>query len=158
MKLQQRVAYLTATVIILVGGAWWVFSPVGHLRQFDADLQPLAESPLEGWCSGHTFIDGGGGRNAQQAKAAICRTDNAETYSASVDMTAVVPSFCLGAIAAGWQGNLASCESILAQNNLWPTLHGQLTNAWNKAHPYPGGEFSARVSDSSDNTGRGQTR
>ena len=158
MRLQQRVAYLTATAVLLVGGGWWVFSPVGHIRTFDADLQPLAESVLEGFCSGFTFIDSGSGRNPQPVKAADCRTINAETYSPAVDMNAAQPAFCSGAVAAGWQGNLATCESILDTNRLWPTLHGQLTSAWNKSHPYPGGEFAARISDSSDNTGRGQTR
>jgi len=156
MNLPQRVAYVLAAAVLILGGGWWVFSPTGHLRAFDADLQPLAESALEGYCTGYIFISLDQGRNPHPAETAECRAT--EEHPATVDMQQVVPMFCHGAVTAGWSGTTTSCKNILNQASLWPTLHGQLTAAWNKAHPYPGGEFTGRVTDGGDNTGRGQTR
>lgn len=106
----------------------------GHVPLFDADLNRLAESELEGFCSGVTFwVERGGDPVAAKECRATYDIDN--TYNLPV----VQVAFCLGAVASGFPGDpVIDCYDVLRAGSLWPTYDGSITNAWTKANPYPG--------------------
>lgn len=103
----------------------------------DDRLQVLAENEREGWCAGFTLVDSGG----PNSKAATrCRSDNPEKGNIR-DLQIVMPSFCDGAIDAGWGGTFYECTVQLDEMRYWPTLVGGLTNDWSTQHPYPLDKF-----------------
>jgi hypothetical protein len=52
-------------------------------------------------------------------------------------MGVVQGAFCQAVVDNGWQDTQAACVSILQTNEYWPTYDGNITNAWNRARPYP---------------------
>lgn len=121
----------------------------GHVPLFDADLNRLAESELEGYCAGKVFwVERGG--NAEMA--ADCRAANPQMDD-QYNLGVVQMAFCLGARASGFSGDVTvDCLQVLEQNQLWPTYDGSITDAWTKANPYPG-DVWAPPSGSGSRTG-----
>ena len=158
MTTPAKALYVAAAVVIILGGAIWAFAPTGHIRPYDADLQPLAETHLEAWCSGSILIEMRDG-DPHPDETAACRHTNTKGHPDTPNLQVVVTAFCQGIVDGGWTSSREACIEIMEARNYWPTLHAQLTNAWNKAHPHPGGLFKARVSDDGDpGLDRGQNR
>ncbi len=129
----RRLLAIGGVLAVLVGGLY-VGRPQGHVPPFDADLRRLAESEIEGYCSGLVYWTTRGQGNAAEAKA--CRS--AEDKGTEVDLRAVQMAFCQGAREGGFPGDVVTdCLLVLQAVELWPTYDGQLTDAWSRAYPYP---------------------
>jgi hypothetical protein len=140
----MRVTLIAAFAVIVFVGGFLVWSPSPHVRPFDANLTPLAESYVEGYCSGITVM-----RNYGDPKAAsLCRETSAHT--AEVDLKVVQEAFCAGVVDAGWPGSEQDCRDRLDSSLLWPTLDGEITSQWNNAHPYPGATFLTNIPTPAD--------
>jgi hypothetical protein len=122
-------------IVTIIGSLIYISWPVGHIPPYDANLTRLAESALQGYCSGKTLIDTGGGPDANMT--AQCRATLAGRYSDAPNLSVVIGSFCQAILDGGWQGAKSDCTAIMAQNQYWPTYDGTITNAWNRARPYP---------------------
>lgn len=121
-----------ATIVLALGFLMW---PVGFIPPYDANLVRLADSSLQGYCSGDSFMKSGGVGSA--SLASDCRSARTGRLSDKPDMGVVQGSFCRAVVDNGWQGTMANCLSILQTNQYWPTYDGSLSNAWNRARPYP---------------------
>lgn len=121
-----------ATILLSMLYIAW---PVGFIAPYDANLVRLADSQLQGYCSGDSFMKSQGVGDANLA--ANCRNEKAAKMSNKPDMGVVQGAFCQAVHANGWQGTRAQCLSILQTNEYWPTYDGNITNAWNRARPYP---------------------
>ena len=114
----------------------YVARPTGHIPLYDANLVRLAESPLQGYCAGETLMKtqdyAGNG-----AMAEACRAKNGSAMSNKPNISRVERPFCQAVVANGFNGSVDDCLEILAQNQLWPTYDGGITNQWNRARPYP---------------------
>ncbi len=73
---------------------------------------------------------------ANAERAADCRKDTQR--SDDVDLSTVVNHFCRAVKDEGFMGAVSDCEGIIASRRWWPTYDGGLTDAFNKAYPYPG--------------------
>jgi hypothetical protein len=144
-----------AGALVILGSVAYVAQPTGHVPPFDANLVRLAESELEGYCSGEVFWDTGG--NA--AAAAACRAARRGTMSEMSDLAAVSPAFCRAVVDSGWDQDVAACLEILESEQLWPTYDGGLSDAWNRARPYPQAPIhKAEMTDSRTGGHTGQVR
>jgi hypothetical protein len=142
-------------LIAIAGGAFYLIRDVGHIPLFDANLQVLAESEVEGYCAGLTFWSNRGSGNA--AEAAACR--NESDRSTDPDLTRVPAFFCMAVREAGFAGTVDECLGILDGQKLWPTRDGDLTNSWSQSAPYPGDlAFVVPPSDSRTGTREGFDR
>ncbi len=142
----------TLAGIILIAGAFYVIVPPPYPGIFDADLNRLAETYEQGWCAGETFWKTKGGGDPGAAKQC------AETLDASTEINheAVVPAFCRGVSNAGWQGNVKlDCIDFIEDAEMWPTIDGRLSRAFDENYPYPGGFFKATKTDTPDNSRTG---
>ncbi len=149
----QRKILAVAGVLAVVGGLMYLSWPVGHIPLYDANLTRLAESDLQGYCAGDTFWKSGG--NGNGAMAAQCRSRLAKKHSNKPDLRVVQKEFCQAIVDNGWQGTVGDCLQIMVDNQYWPTYNGAITNAWNRARPYPQvfGSSSAGSSGSGSRTG-----
>ncbi len=139
----------------LVTAYLWMLLPTGELRMYDQDLRPMAMTQLEGYCTGMTYFETRG-RKADAHAAAQCR--KTEDKRDERDLKAVIPAFCDGMIKAGWDGSrYIDCIVPLQDMRMWPTLHGQLSSAFDESgrYPYPGDAFFGAPTDGG---GRGNTR
>jgi hypothetical protein len=136
-------------VLLIVGGGLYVFREPGHIPMFDADIQRLAETAREGYCAGRVYWKTGGGGDETAAKE--CRAS--DTQSTEIDLSVVQLEFCWGVISEGYSGNAYGCRDYLQTKELWPTYIGQLTDAWTKAYPYPGGLLKASTNIDDSRTG-----
>jgi hypothetical protein len=161
MKPHVKTVYVIAAVATILVAGVLVWSPAGHIRPYDADLRPLAETELEGWCSGYVFMTFKDGA-AHPAESSQCRTNptNTDRFSSDVNTDVVVDSFCDGIVTVGFGAGKATCVRIMEDRNLWPTLHGELTAAWSATYPYPGGDIfkPAKSDNQPGGLDRGQTR
>ena len=132
MKLQRRLTGL-AGLAVVVAGIVYILLPVGHIPPYDANLVRLAETDRQGYCSGMTLIQTGGGPDA--VRTADCRKESKRPNVANLQV--VLPAFCQGVLDGGWEGDVPTCLDIVAQNMYWPTYDGTITNEWNRARPYP---------------------
>lgn len=119
----------------MVLGLVYIVWPVGHIPLYDANLVRLAESDLQGYCSGDTFWKTGGVGDSNMASE--CRSRLAKKHSSNVDLSVVQGSFCQAIVDSGWTGTKSDCLGIMATNEYWPTYVGAITNQWNRARPYP---------------------
>lgn len=140
----KRFLAVSGVFMVLLGGVY-VGRPQGHVPPFDADLRRLAETELEGFCSGLIYWQTRGQGSAADAKA--CRAE--EDKSTEVDLRVVQLAFCRGAREGGFPGDVVTdCLLVLQALELWPTYDGQLSEAWNRAYPYPyPNDFEAAPTD-----------
>mgnify|MGYP001587881744 FL=1 len=124
-----------AGVATIALGLAYVSWPVGHIPPYDANLVRLAESNLQGYCSGEAFWRSGGAGSARLA--GDCRTRLAGKRSNKPDLMAVPAAFCAAIVKEGWEGTQPDCLSIMFDNQYWPTYDGAITAEWNRARPYP---------------------
>lgn len=132
--MRRRLLVIVGVLTIVLALAY-VARPAGHVPPFDANLVRLAETELEGYCSGETFWRTQG--NGDAGRAADCRAERTGTIADDVNLHAVEAGFCRAVIAEGWEGDVPACLGILEGNQLWPTYDGGITRAWNRARPYP---------------------
>ena len=124
-----------AGALTIILGFVYIAMPVGFIPPYDANLVRLADSQLQGYCSGDSFMKSQGVGDANLA--AMCRVQRAKVMSDKPDMGVVQGSFCQAVVDNGWQGTKVACIGILQTNEYWPTYDGNITNAWNRARPYP---------------------
>jgi hypothetical protein len=122
-------------IVVLLGAGVYVGRPAGHIPPYDANLVRLAETELEGYCSGRTFWQTQGYGNAEQA--ALCREEYAGQYPDTPNLGRVQLAFCLALTHVGYQGGVDTCMAIVRTNQYWPTYDGRISAAWNRARPYP---------------------
>lgn len=146
----NKLLAILAISTVLIGGLLIMKDP-GHVPLFDADLNRLAESELEGFCAGKVFwVDRGG----NPEEAAACRAEYSQMDN-DYHLDRVQMAFCLGVQAAGWPGDpRIECLDILQAHSLWPTYDGALTDAWTKANPYPGDIWAPPAGTGSRTGGR----
>ncbi len=133
-------------VLLIVGGAVYLFKDVGHVPLFSASLERLAETETEAWCAGQAFW---GSREpaAQKAAAAECRN---RTDATPVDLQIVQETFCRSVVNAGYAQGKESCMNILVGSRLWPTYDGNITASWSRKFPYPGDALLQQRPDTND--------
>lgn len=158
MRRRRLLAVIGMLVSILA--VIYVARPAPHIPPYDANLVRLAESEMEGYCAGNTFWKTQGAGNASEASA--CRKQHSGMSRAS-DLPAVPPAFCRAIVQSGWDGDVPTCLVIMADNQLWPTYDGSISDQWNRARPYPlsslGVPGDKRAGDSSRTGGHeGPTR
>jgi hypothetical protein len=128
----KRIAFTILIIVIVLGGGWLVFQDPGHIRQFDANLQPLAENYQEAYCNGEEFMSNNGARDVPQViecvKNLTIRTPN---------IMQAIPGFCQAIVYKGFPGSKQDCENIFEEKELWPLLYGGITDEWNSGHPRP---------------------
>jgi hypothetical protein len=131
----QRKLLAVAGVALVVLSIAYVSRAAGHQPPYDANLVRLAESDLQGYCSGDTLMKSGG--TGDRNMASQCRTKLARKRSDRPNLQVVLMSFCRAVVDNGWEGTVADCISIMETNQYWPTYDGTITNQWNRARPYP---------------------
>jgi hypothetical protein len=150
--LMLGVAGILAPILFAAYLLW----PLPPERLYDADLNVLAESPVEAWCSGTTYMRTRGKGDKKQAAA--CRDENRAGKSEDKNLRQVILEFCGGAIDAGLGGYTQySCRDAIDAIRLWPTIDGQLSGAFTDHYPYPS-DFITTVTDNAPSTGRPQDR
>ncbi len=149
----RSVTLLIAALAILTAGAAYIIIPPPYPGIFDADLKRLAETELEGWCSGITFATTNGVGDATQA--AECRTEY-EGRPTDINHPIVIIAFCNGVLHGGLDTTTTQCQAILGSRGYWPTMDGEITAAFNDQYPYPGETFRASRSDTPDPSRTGQ--
>lgn len=126
-------------LLAVLGGAYYLIHDVGHVPIFDAGLQRLAESGVEGYCAGQVFWQTRGYGDAELAED--CREERAPDAPkrgegpAESSIFDVQPAFCRAVEDAGYAG--PPCLDILEGSKLWPTYTGGLTDNWSDTAPYP---------------------
>lgn len=139
-------------VTLVVLGITYVSWPPGHIPPYDANLVRLAESDLQGWCSGRAFWMSAGSGSASLASQ--CRHGFARQRSDRPNMLVVQRSFCEAIVERGWEGSVDDCLGIMTGSQYWPTYDGGITDQWNRARPYPRPAISgAGSSDVGSRTG-----
>lgn len=138
--------------VVVLGLAFLAY-PVKHIPPFDANLVRLAETNLQGYCSGDAFWKSGGNGDANLARE--CRVRRSKKRSNEANMLDVQPAFCEGIVNNGWEGTVQECIVILEDNEYWPTFDGNITNSWNRARPYPRFINSAGGGSKGDNSRTG---
>jgi hypothetical protein len=139
----RKLAVLAAATILF--GFIYVIRDVGHVPLFDANIQRLAETVQEGYCAGVTFWTHGGEPNPTTAQECRDTSQRPTDYN----LAGVQDAFCYGVVDTGYGGGQELCLTILQNNRYWPTYDGGLTNAWNKAYPYPGDRILVTQPDDS---------
>ena len=148
----RNLTLATIALLIIVAGAVYVVVPPPYPGIFDADLNRLAETSEQGRCAGETFWATKGGGDPAAAKQ--CAKDRDDPTD--IDHEAVILAFCLGVKSAGWSGNVkAECVDFLEGQEMWPTIDGRLSRAFDENYPYPGGIFKATKTDTPDNSRTG---
>lgn len=149
MKVFLAVAAITT---VLIGG-FFVMKDPGHVPLFDANLNRLAETEREGFCSGIAFWGSRGDGDAKVAEE--CRTTDGR--STEINLSIVLSAFCTGVQKAGFPGDVTTdCYDVLVSYRYWPTYDGQITDAWTRSNPYPG-ELFAPPTGSGSRTGERET-
>ena len=135
MRDWKRWALGALGALTIIGGLVYISQPVGHIPPYDANLVRLAESDLQGYCAGKTLLETGGYGDANMT--AQCRSELAGKRSDKPNLAIVQSSFCQAIVDGGWEGTKSDCLKIMSDNEYWPTYDGSITNAWNRARPYP---------------------
>ena len=131
-----------ATVLITAAYAYVIEPPPTPL--FDANRMLLAESYVEGYCSGvNMFTD---------TPVATCWGDNPD-FASHRQLDIVVSAFCFGVVDSGWSGTHQDCRDIMDNNRNWPLLSGGITNSWSSRYPYPLDRFVEFVGPDESRTG-----
>ena len=118
----------------IVVGAWFSFVRVPPpVPLLSASLEVLAETELQGYCTGEMLIK----NQAGKASAAACWEANKANWDDVHDVHSVIPAFCAGIVVNGWNGTEYDCKSIVDKNKLWPIVDGGMAHNWNEAYPYP---------------------
>lgn len=136
----KRMIWTLLLIVVLVGGGFATFRDPGRIHMYAVDGSVLAETELEGWCSGSIFWSSR--QRGDDKRAAQCRKDQSETMDTTVAHNIVQLAFCKGIQSEGFQGNIiVGCVDFLQNQRLWPTMDGKLTATWSDSYPYPLDQF-----------------
>ena len=133
MKKRQRQLFGLLGILVAILSLIYVARPSGHIPPYDANLIRLAESQRQGYCAGKAFWASEGVGNASTASA--CRAHSKK--SNKPDMIRVQAAFCRAITDSGYADGVKRCLDIMDSQQYWPTYDGAITNAWNRARPYP---------------------
>lgn len=122
-----------AGIIIITGGLVLLMAPVS-IPLLDANRQVLAETEQAGYCAGQTLIQSQG-RGSEEAMTDCIASS---TYNSKIDHQVVQDAFCRG-IVVYYPTTQADCMQTVQDQQIWPTMKGTWTNAWNSRFKYPGG-------------------
>ena len=147
----KRLAMHIVGILVVIAAVVYVSRQPGHQPPYDANLVRLAESDLQGYCSGDAFMKSEGVGNA--GKAAECRDRLAKTRPDKPNLQVVQTAFCEAVVDNGWVGTVTDCLGIMQANEYWPTYDGGITSEWNRARPYPK-TFTAPAGSSQGDTSR----
>ena len=145
-----------AAPLILLGSFIYMAFVHPHIPLLDANRTVLAETYLEGYCAGDTFVNTRGWGDPDMA--AECR--KGWDFDDTINHEIVQAAFCTGLVNAGYPLSTADCIDIMKDNQLWPTRGGEVTGEWNNRFPYPleNTTIDGKVDDSRtgdrDGTGR----
>ena len=145
-----------AAVVAMFGGGFFAFvRPMPPIPLLDANQTVLAESDLQGYCGGLTYMTNRGKADARQA--ANCRADESvvASHSNDRDLRVVLPAFCQGIVDGAWDGTVRECVSIATSYRIWPTIDGGLTDAWDDNYPYPLDGFGRQEGQTNDDSRTG---
>lgn len=134
---------------------FWIWASVDHIPPYSSALERLAESEVEGFCSGVAFWNDNesGGPRDDPVPAEECRFENS-TKDTEVNLRVVIFQFCTGAKVAGYNGDVRKgCMDYIVAREMWPTYDGRLTSKFNDAYPWPGGAFGMEL-DFGEEAGR----
>jgi len=134
MRDKKRLLANVGGIIVVLLVLAYVGNRPGHIPPYDANLTRLAETERQGYCAGEVGWETSFAGDA--ARAAACRAERPE-LSGRVNMAATVRGFCQAILDQGWDGYMDACLGIIADQQLWPTYDGSLTDQWNRARPYP---------------------
>lgn len=138
-------------IMIIVLSIIYIARPAGHIPPYDANLVRLAETELQGYCSGKVFWNTSGNGDADSANR--CRIDLANIYSNEINLVKTESAFCQAVVDQGWQGTKEDCFIILEESQYWPTYDGSISNQWNRARPYPKPVLQSNGSQTDSRTG-----
>ncbi len=128
--------FVAISLALIIGGLVYISWPTGHIPPYDANLTRLAETELQGYCAGKAFWESGGAGGGG-GRASACRSELKKRYSSKSNLLVVQEAFCRAIVDMGWEGKLRDCLNIMTDQQYWPTYDGNITNAWNRARPYP---------------------
>jgi len=148
----RRLAIFGIGIALIVSGLTYISWPVGHIPPYDANLVRLAETEAQGYCTGFSFINSAGQANPTKVKD--CRKKH-RGLSDKPNIQNVLQPFCQGVKDGGWQGSVKECLQIMIQQQYWPTYSGTITDAWNRARPYPLAFISAQANNQGDSSRTG---
>lgn len=131
----KRFFVWVAVVALVVGGGIAVFWPIDHWRLYDANLQPLALTEQEAYCTGFVGINAGFKEHDPDVKQ--CHDGEGEDMGTEPSIANTPGWTCRGILDGGWPGSEDDCIGILEGYDLWPLLEGGLAMDWNEAHPRP---------------------
>ena len=141
--MKKLLLFAGVATIALTGAFAYVITPP-PVPLFDANRMLLAESYVEGYCSGiMMFTD---------VPAQTCRNDNPDMQTHR-NLGMVTPAFCTAVVNSGWEGSQQDCESIMYDNLYWPLLDGGITNSWSSRYAYPLDRFLENVKPDESRTG-----
>lgn len=127
--------------LILIGSLVYMAFANPHVPLLDANRTVLAESYEQGYCSGLVF----GQTRGQGSASAVAECRAESDLDDEINWNLVQPGFCEGFNKAT-QFPTSQCIDIVESQLYWPTLEGTVTQAWNRAFPYPGGTISDSMS------------
>lgn len=121
---------------VMLALAWPLYMMVAQPRipLLDSERTLLAETYLDGMCSGITFGNTGG--HGDKGLMEQCLREKAEDYNDEIDHAIVQSAWCVG-FNKITQYPVNECKGVLATYRYWPTMEGQLTDKWNARFPYP---------------------
>lgn len=134
MRNKKRLLANAGGVIACLMVLGYITNRPGHIPPYDANLVRLVETERQGYCSGLTFWKTSGEGNAGQASQ--CRSEYREK-SGEVNLPVAIRGFCEAIVESGWEGYVTLCAQLIADQQLWPTYDGSITDQWNRARPYP---------------------
>lgn len=123
-----------AIFVLIVGGGITVFWPNNFWRLFDANMNPLALTQAEAYCTGLLGPDSR--FKTHNPKVTECEVESGWDNTAP-DVARSIAWFCEGIIDAKLPMSLGECIDVVDTNLLWPIQGGGLTATWNDAHPRP---------------------
>ena len=134
----NRVLAIAAALAVIIMG-WYIFiRDPGLDPLLDENSMELADTHNEGFCSGKAFWISRGQGSTEEFSDCMGYYEDADDPHNQRDLSAVQEAFCQGIKSQGWDKGVPACLDILTRHRLWPTVEGTLTNAWNRAFPYPG--------------------
>lgn len=140
----KKLLLLAGVVTIAITFAFsYIVSPP-PLPLLDANRQVLAESVVEGYCSGVYLIT--------RSPVVACWEEEADRGTHR-NLSQVVTGFCFGIVEAGWDGTTYDCQQIMADNLYWPLLSGGITNSWSARYAYPLDRFAENIKPDESRTG-----
>ncbi len=140
----KKLLLFAGVVTFAVTAAFAYFIEPPPLPLFDANRQLLAESYVEGYCSGQVMMT--------RTPVESCWADNPD-LATHRNLSQVVTAFCFGIVDAGWTGSSAECKQIMEDKQYWPLLHGGITSTWSSRYPYPTDRFAENVQPDESRTG-----